>query len=416
MSEDKDIVFDVIVIGAGPAGIMAAGMAAGRGRRTLLLEKNDTLGKKLLISGKGRCNLTNVGRDVEEFLREFSESGPFLRNAFCRYFNTELMEFFEKRGLSLKVEQGGRVFPKSDKARDVLRVLIGFLEKSGVRILNNSEVRGLKKTEKNFAVILKNKNIYFASKVVLATGGLSYPQTGSDGLGLKLAERLGHTVIEPRPGLVAINLKSELSKTWQGITLKNVECAVELQSKIIGREFGEMIFTHFGISGPIVLDLSAKIYDAIEKRKTVSISIDFNPALTAEKLDKRLLREFSASPNKNLENILKELLPRRLIKGFLSRIPLDGKKKANQITKAERQKIVNSFKCLRFDVQATRPIDEAIITRGGVSTVEINPQTMESRLMPGLYFAGEIIDVDAKTGGYNMQAAFSTGYICGINV
>ncbi len=413
---NRKIIYDLIVIGAGPAGMMAAGTAASRGKKTLLLEKNTKAGEKLLISGKGRCNLTNACEDIEDFLKKFSFSGLFLRNAFSQFFNTDLMEFFKKRGLKLNVERGRRVFPQSDKAKDVLDILIKFLKESGVEVFYNSEVTDLKKQEAIFCVSLKNKKEYLAGKVILATGGLSYPETGSDGFGFRLARKLGHTINELRPGLVGINIKEDLPKRWQGISLKNVQCSIELKGEVLAEEFGEMLFTHFGVSGPIILDLSAKVCDTIKKGNPVSLFIDFKPALTYEKLDKRLIREFAQNPNKNLNNILKRLLPSGLIKGFLEAIPLDGEKKANQIARQERLRLVNAFKHFQFGVKGTRSIKEAIITRGGIAIDEINPKTMESKLIPGLYFAGEIIDVDAQTGGYNMQAAFSTGYVCGANI
>jgi hypothetical protein len=413
---NRKIIYDLIVIGAGPAGMMAAGTAASRGKKTLLLEKNSKAGEKLLISGKGRCNLTNACEDIEDFLKKFSFSGLFLRNAFSQFFNTDLMEFFKKLTLSLKVERGGRVFPQSDKALDVLKALIKFLKESGLKVLYCSQVVDLKNLEGLFSVILKDKRNYLTKKVILATGGLSYPETGSDGFGLRLAEKLGHTVVQPRPGLVGINLKDDLPKKWQGISLKNVECLIETNGRVIGKEFGEMLFTHFGVSGPIILDLSAEVYDNIKNGKAIYLSIDFKPALTRDELDKRLIREFSENPNKNLANILKRLLPSRLREGFLMAVSLDGKRRANQFTKEERIRLVNALKYFQFRVQGTRSIKEAIITRGGVATPEINPKTMESKLIPGLYFAGEIIDVDAQTGGYNMQAAFSTGYVCGAKI
>lgn len=416
MLKNKDKIFDALVVGGGPAGIMASVVAAQKGKSILLMEKNNCLAKKLLISGKGRCNLTNAIEDIEEFLRHFSASGQFLRNAFFQFFNQDLMKFFQSEGLKLKVEQGRRVFPESDKSRDVVEVLLKKLKKTKVEILMNTQVADLKNRGDFFEAITKDKHIYRASKVVLATGGASYPQTGSDGYGLKIASRLGHRIIQPRPGLVAINLEGKLHKCWQAVELKNVECRAESEGKIIDSNFGEMLFTHFGVSGPIILDLSAKIYDTINQGKTVFLRIDFKPALTIKKLNLRLQREFLKHSNKQISNVMKELLPRRIIDGFLKSIPIRSDRRANQISRQERLELVKKLKSFSFKVHSVRSIKEAIITRGGVSTLEIDPKSMESRLIKGLYFAGELIDIDAQTGGYNMQAAFSTGYICGAKI
>lgn len=410
------MVFDAVVIGAGPAGMMAAGIAAERGRQVLLLEKNSTPGKKLLLSGKGRCNLTNTTRDVGTFLKAFSPSGIFLRNAFARFFNRDLIAFFEQRGLHLGIERGGRVFPYSNRSQEVIRVLADFLQRSGAKVKYSAQVSQLTKKEKFFLIQTKDHQTYSAKKVVLSTGGLSYPETGSDGFGFSLAKKFGHTLIPPRPGLVGINLEDAIPKKWQGVCLKNVCCTISAQGEAIASEFGEMLFTHFGVSGPIILNLSNAISDILGQGKRLSLFIDFKPALNQEKLDQRFCREFTATPGQILKNILKRLLPSGMIVGFLEKINLEAKKKANQITKKERLSLVHALKGLFFTIRGLRPIREAIVTRGGVATKEINPQTMESKLIPDLYFAGEIIDVDARTGGYNLQAAFSTGYLCGINL
>ena len=414
--KDNRKIFDAIIIGGGPAGMMTSIVASRRNKRILLFEKNNSLGKKLLISGKGRCNLTNAVDDIEEFITHFSLSGRFLRNAFNKFFNHDLIKFFEANGLSLKVEQGKRVFPRSNKSEDVLKVLIRTLKDSGVKISLSTNVIDVKRENNFLKVITEDKKQYLASKVVLATGGMSYPQTGSDGYGLKIARNLGHRIIQPRPGLVAVNLEGKLHKHWQGITLKNVECQIESEGKIIDKRFGEMLFTHFGASGPIILDLSSKIYDTIKQKKPACIVIDFKPALSEKQLDMRLMREFRRYSNKHISNVLTELIPRRLIRGFLETISINKDKKANQVSKDERLRLVKQFKFFPFRICSVRSIKEAIITRGGVSTLEINPKSMESKLINRLYFAGEMIDIDAATGGYNMQAAFSTGYICGENI
>ena len=406
-------IYDAIVIGAGPAGAMAAGRASERGLMVLLLEKNSSIGNKLLISGKGRCNITNACDSIDEFIGNFSPPGVFLKNAFFRFFNNELIDFFEERGLKLKTERGRRVFPVTDSSRDVVRVLEGYLKESKTHILFKKEVKDIDNDGGVFKAATADGSCFYGKQLVLATGGLSYPKTGSTGFGFYIAKRFGHTVIDTKPGLVGVCLDSKLAKKWQGVTLKNVRCSVFASSRALGSEFGEMIFTHFGVSGPIILDLSYKIYDALNIYKDVYISIDFKPALDIEKLDNRLLREFKMAPAKMLSSIFKRLLPSRLIPGFLDSIGIEGRKRANQISKQQRLGLVKALKDFRLSVSGTRPIAEAIVTRGGVSTKEINPKTMESRIVKGLYMVGELLDIDAKTGGYNMQAAFSTGYICG---
>ncbi len=408
--------YDAIIIGAGPSGMMAAITASNRGRNVLILEKMPSPGKKLLISGKGRCNLTNAGT-IDKFLKKFSSSGIFLRNAFARFFNDDLCGFFEEAGCALKTERGERVFPSSDKSSDILDVLTKLLKKNGVKIIYNEDVIDILLCQDNSkCVVTKNSRKYFAPAVVICTGGFSYPGTGSTGFGFKLAEKLGHTVNAPKPALVALVTKSDMPKRLMGVSLENVCCSVACEGKTIESRFGDMLFTHFGLSGPIILDLSATVYDLLEVKKAVFISINLKPALDIKKLDARLQREFLAQPNKIMKNVFEELLPRRLVMEFLKYSGLDPSKKANQITKSEREKLVRNLFDLRFEIIRTKSIKDAIITRGGVSTKEINPQTMESKIIKGLYFAGEVIDVDAKTGGYNMQAAFSTGYVCGENL
>jgi predicted Rossmann fold flavoprotein len=409
-------IYDVIVVGAGPSGIMAAGRAAERGLDVCLLEKNSSLAKKLLISGKGRCNITNATDDIDEFLNNFSATGIFLKNAFFGFFNNDLIKFFEKRGLKLKVERGKRVFPASGRSIDVLRVLSAYLKDNKVRLCFRKEVKEIAKEGSLFKITTADGPDFLGHKAVIATGGISYPETGSDGFGFYIAKRLGHNVIKPRPGMVGICINAEIPKKWQGVSLKNVGCSVFADNVKIAYGFGEMLFTHFGVSGPIILDLSAGIYDALQEKKRVYISIDFKPALSSEKLNLRLLREFKAFSRKNIKNLFKHLLPSKTIKGFLESAGIDIEKKTNQVSRAERLKLLSLLKDFRFGVLATRPIDEAIVTRGGVCTKEINPKTMESRVVKGLYVIGELLDVDATTGGYNLQAAFSTGYICGDNL
>lgn len=396
--------------------MMAAGRAAERGKSVLLIEKNDILGKKLLISGKGRCNITNTG-DINEHIDNFGKSGQFLRNAFSRIFNKELIDFFKKYGVALKVERGKRVFPESDRSRDILDALKKYMAEGGVEVLFSGEVKdiipGKDSTDK--AVLAKGRE-YTARSVAICTGGLSYPQTGSTGFGFDIAGRLGHNVISPKPALVPVITESGLPKKWQGVSLDNVKAVIIASGKKTAARFGDLMFTHFGLSGPIILDLSAEVHDLLEAKKDVAISINLKPALDSPKLDNRLIREFSKSSNAILKNALKEILPSKMIDGFIEYCALDKDKKVHQITVKERRRILEGLTDLRFRIKNTRPIEEAIVTRGGVDTREINPKTMESKLIKGLFFAGETIDIDAGTGGYNMQAAFSTGYLCGENL
>jgi predicted Rossmann fold flavoprotein len=408
--------YDAIVIGGGPAGMMAAIKAAKRGRKVALLEKTYEVGNKLLISGKGRCNLTNSG-SIDKFLDKFSRTGVFLRNAFARFFNDELCDFFIEAGCRLKIERGGRVFPLSDKSQDVLDVLKKQLKQNNVPIKYNEEVKDVFISDNRIKCVqAKNGHKYFAPSIAVCTGGLSYPGTGSTGFGFKIAKKFGHTVIAPRPALVPVVTKSEMPGRLMGLSLENAECSVICEGKVIETRFGDMLFTHFGLSGPIIYDLSAIICDLLARGKIVFVSINLKPALDAKKIDGRLKREFLAQPSKALKNILAALLPKQLASEFLIYCSLDESKRVNQVTKEERKKIVDGLFDFRFEIIKTKSIKDAIITRGGVSTKEINPKTMESKIIKGVYFAGELIDVDAKTGGYNMQAAFSTGYVAGENL
>ncbi|MCM8780100.1 MAG: NAD(P)/FAD-dependent oxidoreductase [Candidatus Omnitrophica bacterium] len=410
----KNYIYDAIVIGAGPSGLICAGRAAERGLKVLLLEKNAACGRKLLISGKGRCNFTNAG-DIDKFLAEFSKSGIFLRNAFSRFFNKELCAFFEKRGVKVKIERGGRIFPASDRAKDILSALIGYIKANKVILKLNAAARDISAKEGYFLVETEEGK-YFANKVVVATGGLSYPETGSEGFGFKIAQKFGHNVIEPKPGLVGLVIREDIPRRLQGLSLENVEVSLLSENKTCEKRFGDMLFTHYGLCGPIILDLSNQAVDLLRQGRSVSVSIDLKPALDFVKLDSRLLREFNSCPNKTLKNIFVELLPRKFIIEFLKYCNIDGNIKANQVTKEMRQRLIKSLFDFKLSIIKARPIEEAIVTRGGVDTKEINPQTMESRIIKNLYFIGELIDVDAKTGGYNLQAAFSTGYVCADNL
>jgi predicted Rossmann fold flavoprotein len=415
MDTSTQVSYDAIIIGAGPAGMIAAITAAKRDRKVLLLEKMSSPGNKLLISGKGRCNLTNAG-NIDKFLDRFSASGIFLRNAFAMFFNEDLCEFFRSAGCKLKTERGERVFPASSRSGDVLNTLKRLMEKNNVTIICNEEVKEVSLVGSKKCVLTQKGKSYIAEKVAVCTGGLSYPDTGSTGFGFRLAERLGHKIEPLRPGLVPVVTASGMPGRLSGLSLENVACSVVSGGEVIDSRFGDMLFTHFGLSGPIILDLSGVIYDLLQNGKKVFVSINLKPALDTKKLDARLRREFSSQPNKALKNILRGLLPSRLVDEFLIYCGIDPLKKANQVTKAQRKKLADSLFGMKLEIIKTKPIKDAIITRGGVSTNQINPKTMESRMVKGLYFAGEVIDVDAKTGGYNLQAAFSTGYVCGANL
>ena len=403
--------YDVIVIGGGAAGLMAAGTALSIGAKTLVLEKGDRPGKKLMITGKGRCNVTNA-TDITEFMAQIPSNNRFLESAFSAFNNEDLRTFLHRNGVETKVERGGRVFPVSDKAADVVKV---FVDYAGQSLRLHKEVAGLMtKDDAVTGVKLKNGEKITASAVVIATGGLTYPQTGSTGDGLSFAKNLGHTITTPRPSLVPLETKEHWPREAMGLSLKNV-ClrTLDKTNKIIYEENGEMLLTHFGLSGPLVLSASAHMRDF--DKNQYRVEIDLKPALDESQLDARILRDFAAEINKDFINSLDMLLPKKLIPIIVRLSDIDPRKKVNEITRAERQKLVHLFKHLTLNITRPRPIAEAIITSGGVSTREISPKTMESKLVTGLYFAGEVIDVDAYTGGYNLQIAFSTGYLAGLN-
>ncbi|NLI57068.1 MAG: NAD(P)/FAD-dependent oxidoreductase [Clostridium sp.] len=404
----------VIVIGAGPGGIMAAGKAAENGNEVILIEKNNKIGRKILISGKGRCNITN-NTDIEGLIENTPGNGCFLYSAFYTFSNTDLIEFFNKYGLKTKVERGGRVFPVSDKAKDVVDTLNNFLKSKKVTLwLNTSVEKILADDKKITGVMLKSGKKVSCDKVVLATGGASYPGTGSTGDGYKMAKDLGHTIVSLKPSLVPLITNEKWVKNLQGLSLKNVSITLlNNKGKKIYSDFGEMLFTHFGVSGPIILSASRHILDY--DYKGIKLLIDLKPALTEEKLDERIQRDFLKFSRKQFKNALDDLLPQKLIPVIIELSRIDAAKPVNQITKEERISLVKLLKNLTLSINGARPLEEAIVTAGGVSVDEINPSTMESKLIKGLFFAGEVIDLDAYTGGFNLTIAFSTGYLAGNN-
>ena len=406
---------EIIVVGGGPAGMMAAGTAAMKGYKVTLIEKNNMLGKKLLITGKGRCNITN-SCDIDELIDNIHTNGNFLYSSFYTFSNTDLIEFFEKLGLKTKVERGNRVFPASDKSHDVVNALTKYIKSNGVLVIRQEAKKILTKGNGVIGIETKDGSSIKGDKVIIATGGMSYPATGSTGDGYRMAKELGHTIIPLKPSLVPLVVKEKWIKELQGLSLKNVSISVFNKSnnkKRIYSDFGEMIFTHFGLSGPIVLSASAHMQDLSSNEYI--LSIDLKPALTEEQLDKRIQRDFEKYSRKQFKNALDDLFPKKLIPIITRMSGIPDNKPVNQITKDERLGLVSLIKGFTLHIIGTRPIKEAIITSGGVSTDEIDPGTMESKLIKGLYFAGEIIDVDAYTGGFNLQIAFSTGYVAGFN-
>ena len=412
----------VIVIGGGPAGMMAAISSAEAGNKVILLEKKERLGRKLLITGKGRCNITS-SLPINDFIQNIPGNGQFLYSSFKNYNNEDIIQFLKTQGLEVKEERGNRIFPITDKSLDVLNCFKKVLKELYVEIIYNTKVIEIiqKKEQEKLQVKTENNKIYEAEKVILATGGKNYPLTGSTGDGYKIAEKLGHTVTKIRPSLVPLESHDKkLCKNLQGLSLRNVKIEIKNieNDKIIYEDFGEMLFTHFGVSGPTILSSSAHLvrYKNIEKllkNKKIILKIDFKPALSEEKLDERILRDFAEFKNKQFKNSLDKLLPQKLIPVIIERSKINPDKKVNEISKRERKNIVKLLKNFELTISDFRPIDEAIITSGGINIKEINPKTMESKIVPGLYFAGEIIDVDAYTGGFNLQIAYSTGYTAG---
>ncbi len=406
-------IFDCIVVGAGPAGLMAAIRASELGKKTIILEKMHNPGLKLLISGKGRCNITNV-KELGDFIDSFGKNGKFLYGAFTRFFTKDLLNFFEERGIEFNIERGGRVFPKSNTASTILNCLLDELKKLGVKLLLKTNVVDILVVNgKAEGVVTEKGDTFYAKSIIVTCGGMSYPLTGSTGDGYKLAKKLKHTIAPPKPSLIGLHTKEKEPKEWQGVNLKNVEISLYIDGKLKQSLFGEMVFTHFGISGPIILQVSKNALNGLEKGGKVIIKLDLKPALSVDQLDARLIRDFKEMGTKIFKNYAKELLPSKMIKDFVKLSEIDPDKKINQITQCERHGIIDLLKNMRFTICGSPNISEAIITSGGIETSEINPKTMESKLIKGLFFAGEVIDVDGITGGYNLQAAFSTGYVAG---
>ncbi len=402
---------EVIVIGAGAAGMMAAGTAAENGHSVTLIEKNNTYGKKLLITGKGRCNLTNACDSVNELLKNVVTNPRFLYSAFYGFDNFKTIEFFEALSVKTKVERGNRVFPQSDKSKDIADALFKYVTENGVKYIND-EVTSINQKDGYVSSVICKNGEYKCDSVILATGGLSYPVTGSTGDGYKFARELGHTVTPLSPSLVPICVSDKRIYALSGLSLKNISIKlINSKNKIIYSDFGEMMFAHFGLTGPVILSASSYIKD----NEVYRIEIDLKPALSEKQLDDRILRDFSENMNKDFGNSLNKLLPKALISYVVELSEIDPHKKINSVTSAERQRLTKLLKCIQFEITGLRPINEAIITSGGINVKEINPSTMESKLVSGLYFAGEIIDVDALTGGFNLQIAFSTGHLAGLS-
>ena len=400
--------FDVVVIGGGPAGMMAAITAARAGKNVVLLEKNDRLGKKLLITGKGRCNVTN-DCTADEVLKNTPRNGKFLFSAMAAFPPASAMQFFEDAGCALKTERGNRVFPTTNRSQAVLDALQRELKSSGV-LVKTARVLSIERDDAGVIGAATTAGFFESKKIILATGGASYPATGSTGDGYKFARNLGHTIVEPQGSLVPLETAGPDAPDMQGLALKNV--AVKLlnpKGKAVYKDFGEMLFTHFGISGPTVLSASAHI----GKGEGWRLSIDLKPALEEHKLDDRILRDLEQYQNRSMENALTDLLPRSMIPVVLRRIGVDGSLQANSFTKQNRRALVETLKSFTLDITGKRPVSEAIITSGGVKAGEIDPKTMQSKKVPGLYFAGEIIDCDAYTGGFNLQIAWATGVAAG---
>lgn len=407
----------VVVIGGGAAGLMAAVIAGREGAKVTLLEKMNYVGKKMGITGKGRCNITNVC-DMSEFIKNTPGNGKFLYGAYERFTNEDLLQLLHDADLETKVERGGRVFPASDSALDVRNTFMKLMKQYGVDVHLEEPVKKILVDDGTVTGVVTDKETYHADAVVIATGGKSYPATGSTGDGYILVSQVGHTITDIRPSLVPIVTEESWVKDLMGLSLRNVELSVIAKNKVQATMFGEMMFTHFGITGPIVLSLSHTVGKLMRKKNIGTIGLDINlkPALSPETLDKRLQKDFDLYSKKQLINGMKDLLPSRLIPLIIELAGIDPQKPINQISKEERQQIGYMLQHMPLTVKGLRPVEEAIVTAGGISLKEFNPKTMESKLVKGLYGAGEVLDIDAFTGGYNLQAAFSTGYVAAMHI
>lgn len=414
----------VIVIGGGPAGMISAGRAGELGIEVILLEKKDKLGLKLSLTGKGKCNLTNTEPDISTFIEHYGKNGKFLINAFKRFFNQDLIKFFSQLGLELKEEPGGRIYPSSDNSWLVVDALKKYLRKNNVKVKLEHPVKELLHYKNKIGGVISNKGNFLCDAVIVATGGASYPQTGSEGDGYRFARQTGHKVTSLYPALVPLNIKFPIIpeqiaegtiKELSGLKLKNVSLAAYNNDEKLAEEFGEFYFTDFGIDGSTALKLSSKIKEEIMETE-LRICIDLKPGLTTSQLHNRILREIENNGKMNFNTLLKSILPKQMIITFQKFCKIDGNKRIAEITKNERERIVNLLKSFQLTLTGTRPLSEAIITSGGVDLSQINQKTMESKIVSGLYFAGEVLDIDGDTGGYNLQAAFSTGYLAGESV
>ncbi len=409
--------FDVVVIGGGPAGMMAAGTAGRNGSSVLLLEKNNTLGKKLLLTGNGRCNLTHAEFDNKEFIKSLGKKGKFLFSSLNVFGPEEVMEFFANLGVPIKIEAGGKVFPASNKADDVLRALEKYLKNNKVEVMMRADVLGFEIEEKNgqkkiTGVHLK-RGVIYADKFILTTGGASYPLTGSTGSGYAWARACGHTIVTPIPTLVPLKTEENWVKEAQGVSLKDARISLVQNNKKTFSQQGDLIFTHFGLSGPTILNLSRKMTELENQKENIFISIDLKPAMDKKALDIFLQKDFIKHANKNVINYLAETVPAKLAKALLRLANIPAEKKNNVITREERGKIVNLLKDLRLTVVGDTGFDQAMVTRGGVELKEVDPKTMQSKIVPNLYLAGEVLDLDGPTGGYNLQICWSTGHAAG---
>ncbi len=404
----------IIVVGGGAAGMMSAIWAARGGNQVVLYEKNDRLGKKVFITGKGRCNFTNACEDIEDLFNSVTTNRKFMYSSFYSFDNHTVLSFFEELGLKYKIERGDRVFPMSDHSSDVISALSREMKNLDVEVILNANVTDLIVDNGACKGVKLGNNDCLCDKVIIATGGLSYPRTGSTGDGYGFAKKNGHTITKLYPSLVPFNIKEEFCREIMGLAMKNISISIKADSKEIYSDFGEMLFTHFGVSGPVILSGSAYVHKYIDKK--LMLYIDFKPALDSEQLDKRILRDFDKYINKQFKNALDDLLPKKLIPIVINMSNISPDKKVNEITKQERLYLVELLKNFPLTINSLRGYDEAIITKGGIAVKEIDPSTMKSKLIDNLYFCGEVLDVDALTGGYNLQIAWSTGYLAGISI